>query len=217
MIIIDKVKKPYMEHRFLTAAAALVLFPAAMGWAGDGVFHAPAAFGLNGPVKEVMNSSADNEELPVSDPDNLHFKANGEMENPSCRYDDAGYLVSYTMTRDDSFAGMIHIEYNAERMCVRTIADVTAPIKMTITDTYEYRDRKVVANKTHTDLRDPALAAVMPEGIPEMTMTYSNVEYDSHSNWIKRDVKISLAKPKFSRAPAANDLNFTQSRIITYY
>lgn len=147
-------------------------------------------FGLNGPVKEVLKTSPSNDaSASTVETVDMRFKPNGQLENESCRYNEAGYPVSVKID-DPNFNGTVMVEYSADNRCSRYVMEIDKPMAMTITTTNEYRDGKLEYSTLTPQLKDPALADMIPGGMPPFNLEYSNVEYDSHGNWVKRDLKM---------------------------
>lgn len=205
-----------ISHLFAMMLVAGV-FPAAMASAEEPQYHGPAAFGLNGPVKDVIYGAA-SQQSPVGEPSDLRFKPNGELDDPSCKYNDNGYPIFYSLNKDGNFVGTVHVEYNADNRCARTITEVSEPMKFSIISSDEYLDGKPVATHVHSEVADPNFAAIVGGSVPDVTMRYSNEEYDSHGNWIRRDVTISMnVAPEAKALCRVNDMNVTETRTITYY
>ncbi len=203
-----------MAHFKIMAAALLSVGCISMAQAEERSFHGPAMFGLNGPVKEVLKTSpSDEASASTVETVDMRFKPNGQLENESCRYNEAGYPVSVKID-DPNFNGTVMVEYSADNRCSRYVMEIDKPMAMTITTTNEYRDGKLEYSTLTPQLKDPALADMIPGGMPPFNLEYSNVEYDSHGNWVKRDLKMifpDIANVKMDIP------TYTETRTITYY
>ncbi|MDE7080032.1 MAG: hypothetical protein K2O78_00040 [Muribaculaceae bacterium] len=203
-----------MAHFKTLAAAILSVGCISLAHAEERTYHAPAMFGLNGPVKEVVKTSPSvDTSAPTLETVDMRFKPNGQMEDESCRYNEAGYPVSVKID-DPNFDGTVTVEYSADNRCSQYVMEIDKPMAMTITTTNEYRDGKLVSSTLTPLLKDPALAEMIPGGMPPFNLEYSNMEYDSYGNWVKRDLKMTFPD---SRIAMTDTPVITETRTITYY
>ncbi len=163
--------------------------------------------GVNGPVKEVsVNGSLLQKQIGKT-----KFLKNGKLKNRLMSYDKEGKPIGFGMNNGNTYI-YTNISYSpdgrissAQSRC--KLKDKEAETTLTYTLTYNGKD-----------LSETQCLAVVSDGSEPETLTvnsYSDYKYDSHGNWISRNVKKRITNS--AADPKSQEEEYTETRQIKYY